>query len=255
MEAVSGSNTFSRAAILRQSFLFESCDGEFLESLASHCRLVNLKKGQVLFREGEKSTAFYILLKGLVHLKLKLKGNEDRTIRFVHPGESFAEPVLFTEGGYPATAMASMPSVVMEIPKLEVLQTLAGSWPVTQAILRSLSMRLKEHISRMKLWAEPNIRIRFALFLEERLSESRTTEGEWFVVDSIMRKDVASYIAVAPETLSRLVRVFQQKGIIKMEAGKIRAINSKKLEEYFVEASNAPSDAEQEETQSALRSS
>jgi len=75
------------------------------------------KAGQVIFKEGEKDNAFYMILEGRVAIKKKGDKGEERIIAELGPGEFFGEKVLLGKKKKPATAEAIEKTQLLVIPE------------------------------------------------------------------------------------------------------------------------------------------
>jgi CRP/FNR family transcriptional regulator len=63
-----------KLTILRRIALFASCTDVQLHLVAERTRLVEYKKGEVLYREGEAATALYIVASGLLEVDSVIDG-------------------------------------------------------------------------------------------------------------------------------------------------------------------------------------
>ena len=96
---------------LRSCQLFMGLPGSDTGVIASFVIPKHLDKGEYLFREGDRSEGFYIVQKGAINVHRVSAAGKEQVIHVFYPIESFAEATLATEGGYPADARATEPSL------------------------------------------------------------------------------------------------------------------------------------------------
>lgn len=93
------------AELLEQSDLFGVLDAEDRNKLAEHFTEIRLGKGEVLFREGEKPEALYIIGAGVAEATVTEDG-KTRVLRHFREGESLGATGLITGAPFAATATA-----------------------------------------------------------------------------------------------------------------------------------------------------
>jgi hypothetical protein len=93
-------------AVLRQTPLFSSFDDEALESLQSSMSDTELKRGDVLFREGDSGDRLYVVADGKIKLGRTAPDGRENLLAVLGPGQMFGELSLFDPGPRSATATA-----------------------------------------------------------------------------------------------------------------------------------------------------
>jgi len=85
--------------------LFKGIDFDVMNKIASICSEESYSKGIVLFNNGEKAEALYILIEGAVHLEIKNGGSI--TYRMNEPGAIFGWSSMFESGRYTASGICA----------------------------------------------------------------------------------------------------------------------------------------------------
>jgi len=75
--------------------LFQSLSEDELEGLAASLQVVNLRAGQVLFRQGDAGDHFYVIQAGQVEIIKEMGTPAERRLALRGPGEFFGEMSLF----------------------------------------------------------------------------------------------------------------------------------------------------------------
>lgn len=134
-----------KARILGKTQLFSSLDQSGLLELASLAHVRQLKRGEVLFFDGEPAYSLFVIVSGSVRAyRVNAKGRE-QVIHIERAGATLAELPVFDDGPYPATAETEEPSVVLSLSR-EDFKAICFSHPnVAWAALRLLAGRLRRH--------------------------------------------------------------------------------------------------------------
>lgn len=173
---------------------------------ASH-RLVGVLKGQSVFHQGDPAEAVYRLERGCVRLQLAAAGGGREVIAFLFPGDVFCAG-LETHW---ASADAITDAIVTRFSKASLWQLIGADSEAAMALLFSadeLLTDLAHHIGRL---SHCSASARCSWFLTWIAERGGT--GESGVIHLPMsRRDIADFLGVAPETVSRMIRQLQTSG-------------------------------------------
>lgn len=192
---------------LRQMPLFGGLPDQELQRLSRAALVRELRKGQILFRQGEPGRAVYWLDAGRVQLSRQTAGGRQVIIRTVRPGELFAEAALFEEQRYPVTARAATASRLVGLWRGDFLELLSVA-SFRDAFLGLLMRRLRYLTERLEQVASASVEARLARFLFEQYGRATAAEVEF------SKQDVAAAIGITPETLSRLLRRLRRRRLL-----------------------------------------
>jgi len=188
-------------------------------------RTRNLKKGDHLYRIGERLQSLYAIKSGSIKsLELAQDGYVQIT-GFHLPGELIGVDAISDER-HPCDAIALEPVQVCEIP-LDSLEDLAGKIPGLQRqLLRIMSKEIVKEQGQLMMLGKMTADARLAtclLSLSERF-ESLGLSAEHFRL-SMSRQDLGDYLGLALETVSRLFSRFQDDGLIKLEGRQVHILD------------------------------
>jgi len=184
--------------ILRGNAFFSGLKTRAREALSEICLFKELKKNEVLFYEGQKGYAFFLLVSGAIRVSRTTEAGREIAIKVLKPGEVFGEVVLFELPEYPASARALLKSAVLVIPKNHI-HCLMEEPAFRRSFLGLLMNKLRYLTERIVYLTMHDVEERFFLFLKEHYGEK-----DEFHID-FSKKDFASAIGTNPETFSRLV--------------------------------------------------
>ena len=101
--------------IFKQSDFLSGMDHTFVKDLMDGAEKTAHAAGDILFREGDATRAFFVLIKG--HVKLTV-GKDAQTVYVInHPGECFGWSSLVNRACYSASAVCAAPTTLMRIDK------------------------------------------------------------------------------------------------------------------------------------------
>ncbi len=94
--------------ILRSHHLFEPLNEEELNELMSNSQLLNIDKGDPLFRQGEPAQAFYFVISGAVKIYRLTPDGQEKVFEVIGERQTFAEAMMLMDT--PTTSRPPKPS-------------------------------------------------------------------------------------------------------------------------------------------------
>lgn len=180
------------------------------------------ERGQALFHEGWPAHSLYILHSGRVRVFRSWKTGEEQVLRILGPGEILGFRPIFADEPYGASADALEESSICVVPRETVVERIRQDPDLALELLAKLSreLRISEDLM-MDLIRRP-VRERAARLLMGLVEGVGAAPDEAAVaVARIPRKDLARMIGTTPETFSRVLRGFAQRGIVELSRGRI----------------------------------
>lgn len=102
-----------------------------------------LKKGGVLFHEGDTAYFYYQIISGVVKMNNYNTEGQETIQGIFHKGESFGEPALLGDFSFPANAEIIEDAVLICLEKQRFLELLKQNASVSLDLLKILSRRLQ----------------------------------------------------------------------------------------------------------------
>jgi CRP/FNR family transcriptional regulator len=192
------------------------------------CR--SLRKGAVLFREGQPSRGFFVRVSGVIKIYRIAPSGREQIMHFVGAGDSFAEATLFN-GTYPANAEAMTDCVVLQVGKEEFKRLLARDPQLSFRIIGAMEKwlkRMRERVSELSLSEVP---ARFATYVLSLPPAAATQRNGRAAFDMTVNKTaVAQMLGTTKETLSRIVHKLRDKRVVNYTGRRLIILNRQKLE-------------------------
>ena len=192
--------------------------GRFAEERSSQL----FTRGQVLFHEGWPAHSLFIIHSGLVRVFRTWRNGDEQVLRLLGPGEIVGYRPIFANEPYGASADAVEESAICVVPRDVVLDRIRRDPELGLQLLGKLSteLRISEDLM-MDLIRRP-VRERAARLLMGLLEGSgRSPEAMAATLGHIPRKDLARMIGTTPETFSRVLRSFAERGIVELTRDRI----------------------------------
>lgn len=154
------------ARVLRRVPYFASLPATELARLAGRCTARSLGAGEALFEEGQPCRGLLIVADGLVEVRqISLRGRE-QVFHTEGPGATLGEGPLFDGGGYIASAVALAPTLVLLLPRAEVLRLCHRRPDVALAMLKTMARRVRHFAGIVSALAFHPVTERVARYLD-----------------------------------------------------------------------------------------
>jgi CRP/FNR family cyclic AMP-dependent transcriptional regulator len=127
----------TKVEALRRSPLFEGLAKKDLAELARHTEDVDVPAGQVLCKEGQSGSEFFVILEGEAQIT-----KNGAPIRTLGPGEFFGEIALLESGPRTATVTATTPLRSFVLTRSDFTHLLDQQPTVERKVLRALARRV-----------------------------------------------------------------------------------------------------------------
>jgi len=185
------------------------------------------KRGDVLYREGNRISGFYCIHKGIIKVFKTGFDGKEQIIRFAKPGEIIAYRSVLSNEPACTSAKVIEDCQVCFIPT-EILITLIKSNPsFSLELLRLACHELGEANSFITDIAQKTVRERLAEILLLLMNDFGIDEQNNLKI-SLTREELANIVGTATESVIRLLSEFKSDKLVELN-GKIRILNKKGL--------------------------
>lgn len=185
------------------------------------------REGEHIFREGDPFTAIAAVRSGTVKTYVTDNEGREHVQGFFLPGEVIGLNAI-SQARYPSNAVA-MDSVVLCRFSFPNIAALATRMPgLQQQLFKLLSQDIGKAALLSGNFSADERMAAFLITLSRRYA-ARGFSANRFLL-TMTRTDIANYLRLAPETVSRVFRRFQDEGMIQVERREIEITDRKHLE-------------------------
>ncbi|HZK18541.1 MAG TPA: Crp/Fnr family transcriptional regulator [Clostridia bacterium] len=221
----------SNINFLKKVPLFSQLDLRQLKEIENVVIERTYPKGHIIFIEGETGEAIFFLKKGCIKISKQSEDGREHILHYIHPGEVFAEVVLFDNEGYPATAEATEDAEVGLIRNRDVDKIILKSPQLALALLKIMARRLRHAQQQINDLALMDASCRLAatlLKLAEQHGE-RGPDRSTAINFQLTNQELASLIGTSRETANRILNNLKRQNIINIDKQQIYILNKNKL--------------------------
>jgi CRP-like cAMP-binding protein len=214
-------------AVLDATPPFSGLDDAALSRLLPHVSVCWLAAKETLYKQGQPGDCVFFLIEGSMKLVRRTGGAREHVVRLIRPAEVLAETELFSSAGYPATAVALESSRLLAVDARQLAACLRANPELAWDLMERLGKRIEELQVQAELLATHTAEQKVAAYLLRRYRALPASDA--VVASSCRRSDLASLLALAPETLCRVITEFKHRGWIRSDKGCIVVIDAKGL--------------------------
>lgn len=191
---------------------------------------VEVRRGQVLFREGAPAESVWAVATGVVHIIKSGPEGREIVLEVIAPGELFGAVVAIAQRPYPASAVAADDGLVWRFPA-SFARGLCQRYPSLRAgIMDQVATRLRSAHERLRSVALEPVEQRLArtvLALAKRIG----VQDDGHIALDVTRQELADMIGATVETTIRITSRWQSAGLVLSTRGRIRLLGQEQLEE------------------------
>ena len=197
-------------------------------------------RGDHLFRAYETFHDIFVVRSGAAKTYVIQPSGEEQVIGFHMPGDIVGLDAIESRQ-HPCNAMVLDTSCVCPLPFDQVVQLGARSPGIQTRLTNRLSRRIVDHEALLQILGQKTAEQRMAAFL---LHFSRKQHALGLSAADInlpmSRADIASYLALAVETVSRVLTRLQERGLLDVKRNLVRIRDLANLTRLAEEAPDEP---------------
>jgi CRP/FNR family transcriptional regulator len=208
-------------SILRRHPALAKLPDPAIDRLAHEATVQRLRRGEALWRAGEKACSFIVVGHGLVKVVLPSSGSRDLVMGLYGPGESVGDAALLEGGQYPAEALAlTDPAIITRIPREQLFTALEQCGAAALDLAREMSRRAALANRRISLFAaSAEERLASTLLeLSERFGDEME-DGSTLIPLRLTRAELAALVGTTVETTIRTLSRWSREGLVSTTEG------------------------------------
>ena len=201
-----------------------------LAALVGLAQLHEVGAGQTVLKRSSHASALVALHSGEVALGFRTTDGTFRTERIVRGPAWLDLGSAWLDAPHVIDAQAMTPATVVELPRSALQRRLAEHPGLAERLIRGLSREVQGLAVNTHELMHKDAPARLAQWLHQRCEPLSGIAGQAVVKLCDRKRDVASQLAITPETLSRLMRSFSRQGVIEVSGYSVRVLDPQALQ-------------------------
>ena len=196
----------------------------------SECKeSVIIKKGEVIFQEGQHLDGIYCVRSGICKLTKLSDNGRQQIIKFVKSGDLLGQRTVISNDTVNLTATAIQDMDVCFIPKSEIHEAFTQNQRFSGEVIKVLCHDLREADNTIVNMAQKPVRERLAYFLLH-FHDDFGLDEEGYLSVQLSREEIAGMVGTATESLIRMLSEFSKKGLIETKGKRIKITDNIQME-------------------------
>lgn len=216
--------------LLSRAPLFQGLNEQQFALLSSRIQKISLRRGEVLFVEGDEGDRLYIITEGKIKLGHSSEDGRESLLAILGPGEMIGELTLFDPGKRSTTATAVSPASMLCLDHSDLVQILDTNPEVAKHLLRALAQRLRrtnESLSDLVFSDVPGRVAKALLDLAERFGTP--SDDGTHVPHDLTQEELAQLVGASRETVNKSLADFVSRGWIRLEGRAVTLLDVDRL--------------------------
>ncbi|WP_410770262.1 Crp/Fnr family transcriptional regulator [Fontibacillus sp. BL9] len=216
--------------------IFQALSDQEILKIAQMTRHIQYSKGQMLLNEGEKSDKLFIVNHGQVKVSKFTIDGKEQILYLLTSGEFFGELHLFNpDETHNFSVYAIEDTEICLLTKESMDRIMEDNPEISIKLLTAVTQRLAHTENLAQNLATKNSDARVAHMILEFGKKFGRDRKEGVLIElPISREEMASYVGVTRETISRKLSKFEKLGFISLSGNKQLFVkNQEALREYI----------------------
>jgi CRP/FNR family transcriptional regulator len=215
--------------------IFQNLNNEELLEIVKTINHKEYAKGDVIFTEGNVANTLYFINEGKIKLYKYTKDGKEQILHVISEGEFFGELELIKPSKHGFNSKAIVDSKICTLTKDEMKEIIMKNPEIGIKVLETVGERLSKVESLVQNLATNDVDSRMAYLLIDLMEKyGENVEKNISIELPLSREEMASFIGVTRETISRKLKKFEDEKLIKIVGTKnIIILNQEGLKDYI----------------------
>ena len=180
-----------------------------------------IKKGDIIFREGESLNGIYCVREGVCKLTKLSDNGKEQVVKLAIKGGMMGQRSLVSGETSNLTAVAINDMQICFIPKQEIVRDLEKNVDFSMDVLKRMAQDLKASDDSLVNMAQKTVKQRLALALIY-VQTTFDIDQDGYLALTLSRDDYASIVGTATESAIRILSQFKKEGLISTKGKQIK---------------------------------
>jgi CRP-like cAMP-binding protein len=209
----------SKIELLQSVPLFSDLSQSSLTKIADKMVSRSYKKGQMILMEEALGETFFVIARGSVKVTRMSDDGREVILAMLGEGDFFGEMSLLDGEGRSANVVAIEDSEALTLKRSDFLAILEGFPKIAIHLLEELTRRLRRSDQQIESLSLSDAQQRIAITLIRLAEELGTIKGGDVTIRNLpYQQDIANMAGTSRETVSRTLKLLEQKGYLDRDA-------------------------------------
>ncbi len=191
-----------------------------LRRLAARCSPRTLRRGEMLFEEGQPCRGLFIVIEGSVEIRQTSLRGREQVFHAEGPGAPLGEAPLFDRGGYIASAVALEPTRVLFLPRADLVDLCRRRPGVALSMLEAMARRVRRFAGIVSDLAFRPVPERLARYLDDAAGSRPGAAGAELDLE-LTQTQLAARLGTVRELVARAFSQLAASGVIARKRGRV----------------------------------
>lgn len=216
--------------VLRRVPYFASLPPAELRDLARHCASRTLGRGEPVFTHGEPCRGLFVIAEGAVEVRQTSGAGREHVLHTEGPGATLGEVPLFDRGGYVASALATMPTRALFLPRSRLLELCHRRPAVALALLETLARRVRRFAELAGDLVFREVAQRVARYLEAAArAEGLPIEAGTTFELTLTQEQLAAQLGTVRELVARALGQLRRHHVVSQRGRRVSILDPARL--------------------------
>jgi len=203
----------SNLELLRRVPIFSALTESQTVELANAVTKRRVKRGELIVEQGKQSRTLFIILSGRARVFMTDQKERSIILAVLETGDYIGEISLFDGKSHSANVQAEVQTDLLTLSYTEFRHCLTKNPAIADSVIKEFAQRLRKANEKISSLALMDVYGRVAKLL---VSFSEPAGDRLMVIRrKVSRQDIGKMVGATRETVSRVMRDFEQKGFIK----------------------------------------
>lgn len=218
----------SLSALLPAGSLFAACRADELNDLLSLASQLIMKKGQTLLLQGDPGDSLIILLTGQARVTMVASNGREITLDYADPGSVLGEIAVLDGGDRTASVIAMTDGRYLRLTRAAFEAFVERQPGMAWRLMRGLASRLRQTNAMIESDRAFASGPRLARYIQ-RLTIHESSDGRLRL--NLNQTELGAFAGMSREHINRQLSAWVDCGIIELDHGRIRILDSRFLSE------------------------
>lgn len=220
----------SKLWYLQRFRLLDAMTPQQMEMVLKMTRMLEVKRGQRIYMEGDPSDQLFLLKVGVVKISTAPADRPETILAFLYPGDIFGELAIVEDAPRDHVATAHEDVVLCALSRDLLLKMAQETPALGYHITKVMGLRLKRFRTRIEELLYKSAHARIAHTLLDLASDYGIPDSQGILVPlRLNQADLGNLVGLARETVNTVLQDFKQRGLVEAGRRNIRIIDPNRL--------------------------